>query len=275
MIFQDPYSSLNPRHTVGKIVGAPFRLQKVTPEGGVKKAVQEPARAGRAQPGALQPLPARVLRRPAAAHRHRPHAGAQAAADRGRRAGLSPRRVDPGAGGQPPRGPPGGARPDLRDDRPRPLGRPARLGPGRGDVPGQDRRARRPRRPLRAADAPLHGGADVGRADRRTPSGGTSASGSGCRATYPRRSTRRRRAGSTPGAGRRRRSARPRSRRWWSSRPATRWPATSRRTTPPRPPPPRSPPPHPSNWSQSVTWRRGNCRKVTSCGVGGAGTAAK
>ncbi|GAB3997958.1 ABC transporter ATP-binding protein [Nocardioides marmoraquaticus] len=41
MIFQDPYSSLNPRHTVGKIVGAPFRLQGVEPEGGVKKAVQE------------------------------------------------------------------------------------------------------------------------------------------------------------------------------------------------------------------------------------------
>ena len=41
MIFQDPYSSLNPRHTVGKIVGAPFRLQGVSPEGGVKKAVQD------------------------------------------------------------------------------------------------------------------------------------------------------------------------------------------------------------------------------------------
>jgi oligopeptide/dipeptide ABC transporter ATP-binding protein len=41
MIFQDPYSSLNPRHTVGKIVGAPFRLQGVTPPGGVKRAVQD------------------------------------------------------------------------------------------------------------------------------------------------------------------------------------------------------------------------------------------
>jgi oligopeptide/dipeptide ABC transporter ATP-binding protein len=41
MIFQDPYSSLNPRHTVGKIVGAPFRLQHVSPPGGVKKSVQE------------------------------------------------------------------------------------------------------------------------------------------------------------------------------------------------------------------------------------------
>ena len=41
MIFQDPYSSLNPRHTVGKIVGAPFRIQGVSPPGGVKKAVQD------------------------------------------------------------------------------------------------------------------------------------------------------------------------------------------------------------------------------------------
>ncbi|MFF1381596.1 ABC transporter ATP-binding protein [Streptomyces sp. NPDC058308] len=41
MIFQDPYSSLNPRHTIGTIVGAPFKLQGVKPEGGVKKTVQE------------------------------------------------------------------------------------------------------------------------------------------------------------------------------------------------------------------------------------------
>jgi oligopeptide/dipeptide ABC transporter ATP-binding protein len=40
MIFQDPFSSLNPRHTVGTIVGAPFRLQKVQTEHGVKAAVQ-------------------------------------------------------------------------------------------------------------------------------------------------------------------------------------------------------------------------------------------
>ncbi|MFD9032887.1 ABC transporter ATP-binding protein [Streptomyces sp. NPDC059567] len=40
MIFQDPYGSLNPRHTVGSIVSAPFKLQGVEPEGGVKKEVQ-------------------------------------------------------------------------------------------------------------------------------------------------------------------------------------------------------------------------------------------
>lgn len=41
MIFQDPFSSLNPRHTVGTIVGAPFRLQRIQTENGVKRAVQD------------------------------------------------------------------------------------------------------------------------------------------------------------------------------------------------------------------------------------------
>ncbi len=41
MIFQDPYNSLNPRHTVGSIISSPFKVQKVDPKGGVKNAVQE------------------------------------------------------------------------------------------------------------------------------------------------------------------------------------------------------------------------------------------
>jgi oligopeptide/dipeptide ABC transporter ATP-binding protein len=40
MIFQDPYSSLNPRHTIGTIVGAPFRIQHTQTEKGIKQAVQ-------------------------------------------------------------------------------------------------------------------------------------------------------------------------------------------------------------------------------------------
>lgn len=40
MIFQDPFSSLNPRHTIGTIVGAPFRIQGVKTENGVKSEVQ-------------------------------------------------------------------------------------------------------------------------------------------------------------------------------------------------------------------------------------------
>nr|WP_202885843.1 dipeptide ABC transporter ATP-binding protein [Kribbella sandramycini] len=40
MIFQDPFSSLNPRQTVGAIISAPFDIQKVKSDGGTKKAVQ-------------------------------------------------------------------------------------------------------------------------------------------------------------------------------------------------------------------------------------------
>jgi peptide/nickel transport system ATP-binding protein len=41
IIFQDPFSALNPRHTVGAIIGAPFRIQGVEPAGGVRRAVQD------------------------------------------------------------------------------------------------------------------------------------------------------------------------------------------------------------------------------------------
>jgi peptide/nickel transport system ATP-binding protein len=41
MIFQDPYSSLNPRHTVGKIIEASYEIHGIEPEGGRKEAVKE------------------------------------------------------------------------------------------------------------------------------------------------------------------------------------------------------------------------------------------
>jgi peptide/nickel transport system ATP-binding protein len=41
IIFQDPYSSLNPRHTVGKIVAMPMVVNDIVPPGGVKRRVQE------------------------------------------------------------------------------------------------------------------------------------------------------------------------------------------------------------------------------------------
>jgi oligopeptide/dipeptide ABC transporter ATP-binding protein len=41
MIFQDPYTSLNPRHTVGTIVGAPLEIHGVVPKNKVLPRVQE------------------------------------------------------------------------------------------------------------------------------------------------------------------------------------------------------------------------------------------
>lgn len=40
IIFQDPYSALNPRQTIGKIISAPFEIQGITPDAGVKATVQ-------------------------------------------------------------------------------------------------------------------------------------------------------------------------------------------------------------------------------------------
>jgi oligopeptide/dipeptide ABC transporter ATP-binding protein len=40
MVFQDPIGSLNPRHPVGSIIGAPFVIQRVKPQGGIKAEVQ-------------------------------------------------------------------------------------------------------------------------------------------------------------------------------------------------------------------------------------------
>ncbi|MEV6369815.1 dipeptide ABC transporter ATP-binding protein [Micromonospora musae] len=41
IIFQDPYASLNPRHTVGRIIAMPLQVNGVEPAGGVKARVQE------------------------------------------------------------------------------------------------------------------------------------------------------------------------------------------------------------------------------------------
>jgi oligopeptide/dipeptide ABC transporter ATP-binding protein len=41
LIFQDPYSSLNPRHTVGAIIGTPLRVHDIVPKGRELARVQE------------------------------------------------------------------------------------------------------------------------------------------------------------------------------------------------------------------------------------------
>ena len=62
---------------------------------------------------AARPLAARILRRSAPAHRHRPRAGGGARAHHLRRAGIGARRLGPGADHQSAAGSPAGARPRL------------------------------------------------------------------------------------------------------------------------------------------------------------------
>ena len=92
MIFQDPFGSLNPRQTIGAILDAPLTVHRV----GGRPERARPRRAtivgpGRPAAGCARPLSARVLRRPAPAHRHRPRADPRAGTGHLRRAGVGAR----------------------------------------------------------------------------------------------------------------------------------------------------------------------------------------
>ena len=112
-------------------------------------------------------LPARALRRAAAAGQPRPGPVGRAVAAGRRRTDLGAGRVRAGGGAQPDR--PAAARPGLR--LPVHHARPGRGGvPGaadRRDVPRRAGRGRRAGRPLRRAAPPVHPGAAVRRADPR------------------------------------------------------------------------------------------------------------
>ena len=161
MIFQDPYSSLNPRHTVGTIIGAPLRVQHVQTEQGVKRTVQELLEMVGLNPEHYNRYP------------HEFSGGQRQRIGVARTLALKPKLIvadepvsaldvsiqaqvinllddlQERAGAE------------LRDHRPRPRGGPAHRRPGRRHVPRQDRRDRQPRRYLRQPAASLHGSAAV------------------------------------------------------------------------------------------------------------------
>ncbi len=143
-------------------------------------------------------LPARIQRRPAPAHRHRPGAGGEPQARRLRRGGVGAGRVDPGPGDQPAGGPAGAVPPDLHLHRPRPQRGGAHQRPRGGDVPrAASSRSRRRTRFTATPSTPT-----PKRCCRRcrSPTPASSASASRCRATCQAPSGRPRVATSTPAA---------------------------------------------------------------------------
>ena len=103
MVFQDPYSSLNPRMTVKQTLAELLRAHDMVPKSGIDARCRELLDLVGLGARALDALPAAVLGRAAPARQHRARAGARAGAARRGRAGLGARRLGAGDGAEPAR----------------------------------------------------------------------------------------------------------------------------------------------------------------------------
>ena len=143
LIFQDPYGSLNPRMTVGEMLAEPLLLHTDLSPASRRERVAELLRVVGLKGEHVAALPARVLGRPAPAHRHRPRAGGRAQTDRLRRARIGPRRLHPQPDPEPAQGPAAAPGARLRLHQPRPGGGEAHRHARGRDVSRAHRRERR------------------------------------------------------------------------------------------------------------------------------------
>ena len=112
IIFQNPYASLNPRFTVGQILTEPMQIHGIGDDAQERTELAfELLQQGRAAGSLVLQVPARVLGRPAAAHRDRALPHDEARHPDLRRVGVGARRVGAGAGAEPAAGPAGRVRP--------------------------------------------------------------------------------------------------------------------------------------------------------------------
>ena len=165
IVFQDPYTSLNPRKTVGDIIGEPFEIHTdVVPKGGRRKRVEELLDLVGLNPEHINRYP------------HQFSGGQRQRIGIARGVALNPKVIicdEPVSAldvsvqaqvvnllGEAA----GRARARVRLHRARPVGGPAHLRPGRRDVPRQDGGARRRGPDLLPAHPPVHPGPAVGRA---------------------------------------------------------------------------------------------------------------
>ena len=154
MIFQDPFASLNPRWRVERIIADPIRpSDSPRTSAEIEHRVGELLRLVGPRPGRRRQVSARVLRRPAPAHLHRPGPVVEPGVHRLRRADQRARRLGAGADPEPDARPAGPARPLLPLHQPQPGGGAAHGDAHRRHVPGPHRRDGAVGRAVRGARA--------------------------------------------------------------------------------------------------------------------------